>query len=131
MTDEERRVLELGLVFLGVAIVFAAVGYAVGFNACAREVRWLRTELSMANDRLYLAWRDESAKIPSRVELTTNGSKIESALAPIPPELERFVGRYDAEEGKARARQEIYTLRSRGMKDDAIWMELNRRYGDF
>lgn len=129
MTDFEQRLVFVTLTVLLLTGVVAATAYAAGYAARAKEITWLKSELTMANDRLYLAWKDEAAKIPARQDVQPPAGA--SVVVPIPPELERFVERYEADEGKNRARQEIFTLRAKGMSDDAIWMELQRRYGDF
>ena len=107
------------MLLVSVALVAALRGYL----AREREVRWLRSELGMANDRLYAAWND-GAKIPPRPEPA--GDPVSDA--PLPPELERFVQRYASDEGKAAARSQVFSMRARGMTDDGIWMELQRRY---
>lgn len=105
-------------------LIAVALGAAIGYLAREREVRWLRSELGIANDRLYAAWND-GAKIPPRPEPEAP----QAAEVPIPDYImNSFISRYDSDEGQARARSEVLAMYSRGMKFEAIWMDLQRRY---
>jgi hypothetical protein len=111
---------------IAAVVVAVIVGVVLGYYSREDQVRWLRSELGTANDRLYGAWV-EGAKIPSRPEPAPDAPTTEEIL---PDYLNPFIKRWESEEARARARAEIITMRSRGMTFDAIWLDLQRRYPD-
>lgn len=94
------------------------------------EVRWLRMELGIANDQLRHAVFAGAIVPPREAVMPRTEPRAPDINNDVPDFLQLFIDRYESDEGKAAARGEIFSMRRRGMKDDAIWIQLQRQYPD-
>lgn len=112
--------------------VVALISFILGWLSREWENRWLRMELGIANDQLRAAVFN-GASVPPRELVAPPSRKSplhEAGEKTVPEFLMPFVNRWESDSGKAAARGEIFNLRARGMSDDEIWMQLQRKHPD-
>lgn len=90
----------VSLVALAVGLLLGALGV---WLLREREMRYLREELKIAQDRLLHAWRDEKAIIPPRPTVI-------EPPKPLPPELMEMVAEWESPEAQATQEAKLRSL---------------------
>lgn len=86
-----------------------------------REMRWLREELRIAQDRLLHAWRDDRAVIPPRpIDVVPE--------EPLPPELQAAVEEWESAESRATQTARFRAALAQGRGVPAILLDEENRH---
>lgn len=104
----------MGMVLVGALVAVACLlsGGGIVWRIATRELERTRSELALAQERLYLAWKDGYA-VPSTREAQAEASGPE-VVEPFPPLVDDWLSQWDA------AGQAVYSHKARSLLDGGM-----------
>jgi hypothetical protein len=110
-------------VTLAAAVLVGLIAGALGaWFVQQGELRYLRRELSVAQDRLLHAWREDKATIPPRPPEQL------PPPPPLPPDLQEVVDDWEDPESRAVQESQIRQMMDAGWKTMAILKHLENQH---